>query len=110
MVIDVESYKRVDLITVAGRVDGNSAQQLDEALSARLSNGQSNLIVNLSGIDFMGSAGLRALLAAYKEAGRRGGRLVLAAPSKRVSEVFTLAAIHHIFTIYEDNLSAIASF
>jgi anti-sigma B factor antagonist len=110
MNIDVESFKRVDLITVAGRVDSSNAGELEEAFNARFAEGRSDLVVNLAGIDFMASSGLRALVAAWREAKKRRGDMVIAAPSERMMDVLRLAGLNNVFTVYEDDISAVASF
>jgi len=101
---------RVDLLIAEGTINSETAPQFEQALEERLDKGTSNLILDLEQVDYMSSAGLRAMVAAYKRAKSQGGTLVLAAPSDRVREVLDLGGLIEVFPIYEDRLSAVGSF
>jgi anti-anti-sigma factor len=58
----------------------------------------------------MASAGVRALVAAYREAKKHRGDLRIANPSKRMREVLDLAGLEPIFTVYDDVTAAIGSY
>ncbi|MFN2178271.1 MAG: STAS domain-containing protein, partial [Candidatus Promineifilaceae bacterium] len=57
--INVEKLKRVVLLTVQGRIDSTNASELDNSLKETINDGNYNIAVNLSGVDYMSSAGLR---------------------------------------------------
>ena len=108
--ISVESMKRVDLMRVAGRVDSNTAPELDDKLKELASNGRHNIVLELSQVDYMSSAGLRALVSANKECQRNRGDVRLSSPSERVAEVLDLAGLNELFQTYEDTTQAVGSF
>jgi anti-sigma B factor antagonist len=108
--ISTESFKRADLITVSGRIDSSNASELDSALSDVTDNGRHNIVLDLSGIDYMSSAGLRAIVGSYRECRSHGGDVRIANPSERMAEVFDLAGLTAIFTIYDDSTAAVGSF
>ena len=108
--ISVESFKRVDLVTVAGRVDSSNASQLDERLKELMDNGRHKLVLELSGVNYMSSAGLRAMVGAVRECKKHRGDVRLANVSERVAEVLKLAGLNAIFQTYEDKTSAVGSF
>jgi anti-anti-sigma factor len=114
MGINVEKLKRVVLITVDGRIDSTNASELDDALKETLNEGSNNLIVNLGDVEYMSSAGLRALVSALRESKKKRGDLVISAPSARVSEIFELAGLTTgptpLFTVYENDATAVGSF
>ena len=112
--INVDKLKRVVLLTVQGRIDSTNASELDTLLKDTINDGQVNIVVNLSGVDYMSSAGLRALVSALRECKKRRGDLCLSTPSERVAEVFELAGLTTgptpLFTIYENDAAAVGSF
>lgn len=112
--ITTEPLKRVTLITVAGRIDSSNANELDDALREAIENGRSSIVVNLSGVSYMSSAGLRALVSALRESKKKGGDVRLSAPSERVADVLTLAGLSTgpspLFTLYQDDTTAVGSF
>lgn len=110
LTITTESFRRVTLITVSGRVDSNSNPQLDQKLKDELANGNNNLVINLFGVDYISSAGLRAIVSALRSSKKNGGNLVLSAPSARVREVLDLAGMESLFDIKPSDVEAIGSF
>lgn len=107
---NVENYKRAALITISGRVDSSNASQLEEVLTNVVDEGQKNLVLDLSGLDYLSSAGLRHLVGTLKECRKRGGDLRIADPSERVDEVLRMAGLKSLFATYGDTTSAVGSF
>lgn len=108
--ISVQSLKRVDLITVSGRVDSSTAPELEETLEDRMGEGRYNLVLDMSGVNYLSSAGLRALVAALRTCKKKGGDVRLANPSERVAEVMALAGLDSLFTMYDDVTIAVGSY
>ena len=108
--ISVEHLKRVDLITAKGRIDSSNAAQFDEVLKESIANGQNNLVLDLEGIEYMSSAGLRAIVAALRECKSNRGDVRIGAHSERVAEVFQLAGLARMFQIFDDTTTAVGSF
>lgn len=108
--ITVESLKRVDLVTLSGRVDSSNANRLDEVFKEIFDNGRSSIVLELSGVNYMSSAGLRSLVSALRECNKRRGDLRLAKISERVSEVLSLAGLDSLFQSFEDTTTAVGSF
>lgn len=108
--ISVQSLKRVDLITVSGRVDSSTAPELEETLEDRMDEGRYSLVLEMSGVNYLSSAGLRALVAALRTCKKKGGDVRIANPSERVSEVMALAGLDSLFTMYDDVTVAVGSY
>jgi anti-sigma B factor antagonist len=110
MQVTVKEMNRVDLLEVEGRVDSSNADQLGSVITERVEAGQTNIIVDLGGVDYMSSAGLRELVAGLKRVKQQGGDLRLCEPSERVREVLDLAGLVSIFEIYDTQVEAVGSF
>ncbi len=108
--ISVESYKRVEVVEVQGRVDSSNADQLDSHLKGLVENGRYNLVLKLSEVHYMSSAGLRSIVTALRECKKHGGDVRLAQPSERVSEVLSLAGLDSLFQVFDDVTAAVGSF
>ena len=108
--ISVESFKRVDLVTLAGRIDSISASQLERELKSLLDNGRYKIVLELSGVSYLSSAGLRVMVSAVRESKKHRGDVRLANVSGRVAEVLKLAGLNAIFQVYEDKTSAVGSY
>ncbi len=112
--ISINPLKRVVLVTVDCRVDSTNASELDDALKELTGKGHSNIVVNLSGVDYMSSAGLRALVSTLRECKKKRGELGISEPSDRVAEVLELAGLTTgptpLFTVYENDAAAVGSY
>jgi anti-sigma B factor antagonist len=112
--INVEKLKRVVLLTVDGRIDSSNASELDDTLKQTMGEGHHDIVVNLSGVDYMSSAGLRALVSALRECKKWRGNLAISEPSERVAEVFDLAGLTTgptpLFAVFDNDAAAVGSF
>ncbi len=98
------------VLTARGRIDSMTAGRLGEALTTEITSGKTLLVLDLSGVDYMSSAGLRELVNALKKVKRAGGDLRLAQPSRRVREVMEMAGLDTIFLIFETSAEAVESY
>ncbi|MBN1286594.1 MAG: STAS domain-containing protein [Anaerolineae bacterium] len=108
--IKVSELKRVTLIELSGRIDSTNATELGDALNESIDAGRNQIVLDLSGIEYMSSAGLREMVAALKRVRKGTGDLRIANPSDRVKEVLELAGLDTIFQIYETQVEAVGSF
>jgi len=105
----------VTILHLTGDLDGKTYQELDAKVGEVIGAGASNLLVDLGGISFMGSAGLRALHAIsnrIKTSGPNGspGKMMLLNPSDAVSRVLKTLGFDQYFSIHNDMDVAIKSF
>jgi anti-sigma B factor antagonist len=111
MEITVQEFKHCDMITVKGRVDSATAPQLARALETANDGGKYKLVINMGGLEYMSSAGFRALLAAQRNCRRYNrGEVVLASVPERISEALELAGFTELFKTFDDPLSAVGHF
>jgi anti-sigma B factor antagonist len=110
MEISSKPLKRVEVISVSGRVDSSTAPEFDQALKNALDSGRHHIVLDLEKVDYMSSAGLRAMVAALKTARRHNGDLRIANPSSRVTEVLQLAGLTSIFEVFPNQVDAVGSF
>jgi anti-sigma B factor antagonist len=93
---------RIRMIEVFGRINERSIQPLLAAIDRALTEDRSQIILDLSGVDYMNSAGLRALVHAYKAAERKQGTLHITNPSPRIRELFALVGLDTVFGVGPD--------
>jgi anti-sigma B factor antagonist len=110
MQISTEDYKQAVAISVAGRVDSSTAPELESALKKLVEANKTRIVLDLKGVEYMSSAGLRAMVSTLKAVKRVNGDLRLACPSPRVEEVLRLAGLTSIFSIYGSRELAADSF
>jgi anti-sigma B factor antagonist len=97
-----DDFSRVQLVEVIGRVDNDSTATLDQSVEEALASGRNQIILDLSGVQYMNSAGLRELVQLWKRVQKTGGTLIVANPSERVKRVLDLVGLETVFRIYSD--------
>jgi anti-anti-sigma factor len=96
--MEIESNQRAEIAVVSpqGSVDALTARELTDFLQKKIDDGQVKVILDLSGVGFMSSAGLRSVLIALKEARRKGGDLRLAGAQPGVEKVLKMSGFNMI--------------
>ena len=84
-------------IALEGRLDTNTAPQLETELKTSLS-GITELELDFSGLEYISSAGLRVLLAAQKTMSRQG-KMTIRNVNETIMEVFEITGFVEILTI-----------
>jgi anti-sigma B factor antagonist len=103
--------KRCVMINVTGRIDSATAPQLQEALNDLIEESNYKLVLDLSQVDFISSAGLWVLVNAQKKCKRfNRGEVVLANVPQRIHDALDLAGFIPYFKAFEDTAQAVGSF
>ncbi len=98
MQITIEDIGVTARVLLKGRLDAGGVTSVWVPFNA-LVESKLGLIVDLSGVTFLSSNGIRMLTAAAKTLTRRGGRLVLLNPNAEVSEVLTVTGITSVIPV-----------
>jgi anti-sigma B factor antagonist len=96
------------VISVTGEIDSFSAPALEQELERVLGDGASNAVVDLAGVGFIDSTGLRVLLKALPRFTKRGGKLVLVSDDRRVLRTLEITGLDRTFVLEPRLSEAIA--
>ncbi|MEZ5651263.1 MAG: STAS domain-containing protein [Burkholderiaceae bacterium] len=110
MEVRVTHHELVTVLAIAGSVDSLTAEHLTNALTEQVDAGRIRLVADFSEVAYTSSAGLRSLLGALKASRQRGGDLRIAALQPAVQRVLALSGFTSIVQIFDDGLSAVASY
>jgi anti-sigma B factor antagonist len=111
MEVTTTEYTMCNLVKAKGRIDSATATQLAEAFEALTKAGKHKIALDMGEVDYISSAGLRALINAQKNSKRvQDGSVVLACVPKRIYEVIDLAGFVPLFKFFNDVATAIESF
>ena len=86
------------VVKVSGKLDAQSAPELENAMKGAL-DGILDIAFDLEGLDYISSAGLRVLLAAYKLMGKREGTMRLVHVGDDVMDILQMSGFADLFTI-----------
>jgi anti-sigma B factor antagonist len=111
MEIHAKEFKHCHLVTVSGRVDSSTAPRFHEALQKLIEKGVFKIVLDMSGLEYMSSAGFRALLAAQRQCKRYNrGEVYLASVPSRIREALELAGFTELFRTFAQPLEAVGNF
>ena len=100
----------IQIVEATGRLDTEGAPEMGKTLDHLLDEGDNQLILDLSGVDYMSSAGLREMVRIFKRARSDGGDLRLVNPSDRVITVMQIAGLDTAVKIFPTRAAAVSSF
>jgi anti-sigma B factor antagonist len=110
LLIMTDNTQDVAIMSVKGRVDSNTAPELDSALANLLNSDRNKIILNLEAVEYLSSAGLRALVRALKDAQASGGDLRLASVSQPIEVILRTVGMLQMFKMYPSEQEAMAGF
>ncbi len=108
--IRISDTNQVAIVEAQGRIDSNTAHELGDALTQVIDNGYSQVVLDIAGVDYMSSAGLRELVSALKKVRNDNGDMRITRVTERVYEVLELSGLHTIFQLFETQAEAVNSF
>jgi anti-sigma B factor antagonist len=112
MQLEQRIVDNVAIITVTGDITLSKGGDvlLKDKVQSLLHQGYTNLLIDLSGVSYVDSAGLGELVQTYVTAKNRGGRLRLLNPTKRLKDLLVVTKLLTVFESYDNEAAAIASF
>jgi len=108
IIVDTHESDGWTVLTVAGELDVVGGPDLRQHVMTVTSEGRSNLIFDLVGVDFIDSFGLGVLVGALKRARLANGDLRLVITEPRVRRVLELCDLDRVFVISESVSDAIS--
>ena len=92
-----------------GYLDNDTSPLFQTRLLDVVGPGDGRVLVDLSGVEYISSAGLRALMAASKKTKAAGGRIAVAALQPMVKEIFEISRFSLVVPVYETSAEATAA-
>ena len=108
MEISTKKEKDVLIISVNGRMGEVTAPEFEERMRELIDEGETRFIVDLKGLEYISSAGLRGLLSSAKALRGKNGQIFLTGLTGAVKEVFEISQFTSIFSIFESIEAALA--
>ncbi len=88
-------------VLLDGRLDTHTYEQLDAALAPLLTPGLQSLVLDLAGLEYISSAGIRSIFKARKALAGHGGKVLVVNPQPQIQKVLDVVKavpMHEIFT------------
>ena len=104
-----ETLDGVPVVSLAGRLDRNTAGDVQAHLLKKIPDAGSRLLVDGTGLDYVSSAGLRVFLIAAKKLDEIGGKLLICGLKPEVFSVFEATGFTKILAILPSREDALAA-
>lgn len=107
MEITAKEFNHIEVITIKGRVDSVEAPRLAQALEEAAHRGKYKIVIDMGQLEYMSSAGFRALGDAQRNSKRNNrGEVVLAQVPENIHEALDLVGFTEYFHLFDNVTSA----
>ena len=103
-----EKSATLTVISLTGRMDAGNAGEFNEAFDAVLEKRPASLVINLGGLQYISSAGLRSILTLIKAAKASNAALKFCAMQPMVADVFKVSGFSSMLAIFDTLDAALA--
>lgn len=111
MKIDITQKGNITIVSPHGDIRiGQGDVELREAFRKLLDEDHRSIVIDMSGVNFMDSAGLGEVVACHRRVTEKGGEIKLAALNPRINDLFTLTKLFLVFKIFDSVDEAVATF
>ena len=102
MQITVREFKHMVLITITERIDGSTAPEVEHVLESLQYRGKYKLVVDMSELHYISSAGYRVLLSAQRNSRRYDGEVILVGVPEQIRQSLDISGFTDYFKIYKE--------
>jgi len=100
----------VSILDVSGRLTSFEVSALSDSISRLLKQGRKNIVLNLSGLQYLDSSGIGELARVYVSVVKVSGRLNVVGLSPKVEEILKITQLYQVFPEFPSEEAALRSF
>ncbi|MBN1405971.1 MAG: STAS domain-containing protein [Candidatus Omnitrophica bacterium] len=108
--IELEGTEDTMLMVLSGQVDNYTAGEITKLINEHINNGNLKVVIDLTNVDYLDSAGLSAIISSKIRLAKRKGALRLAGLKGKAKEVFDISNLTQMFDIYPSREAAFENF
>ncbi|MEX2458183.1 MAG: STAS domain-containing protein [Actinomycetota bacterium] len=107
--VDTEQRDRWSVISLRGEIDVYTAPRLRQALIDLIEGGKSDILVDMSRVDFLDSTGLGVLVGGLKRVKAKDGSLEIVATQDKILKIFEITGLSKVFPIHDSVETAVSA-
>ena len=100
----------VSLVDVSGRLTSFETGALRDSISRLLKKGHKDIVLNLSGLQYLDSSGIGELARVYVSVVKQSGQMKVIGLSSKIEEVLKITHLYQVFPEFPDEEAALKSF
>ena len=106
--IDTRLVNGKPVLDLTGEVDSYNSPKLREKMVSLIDEGNPDLIINMTGVDYIDSTGLGTLVGGLKRASEKNGAIRLICPNEQIYKVFNITGLVKVFSIFDNEAAALS--
>jgi anti-sigma B factor antagonist len=107
--VDVQEQGRWSVVALRGEIDVYTAPRLRQALIDLVEGGKTNILVDMSKVDFLDSTGLGVLVGGLKRVKAQDGSLEIVATQDKILKIFEITGLSKVFPIHDSVDAAVSA-
>ena len=108
--IEVRQAGAASLVEISGRLTSFEAKAFREMIHGLLQQGHTNIVLNLTRLEYLDSSGIGELVRNYMTTIKRGGAMRVVGLAPKVEEILKITQLYQVFPEFPDEASALESF
>lgn len=109
MEISEERQGEIVILNPVGRINNDTSPEFQTRLLTAVGSAATTVLIDFSGVEYISSAGLRALMMASKQSKATNGRLAVAGLTPMVKEIFSISRFSLVVQVFETTAEAVAA-
>ena len=108
--VSVRKADGISLVDVTGKLTSFESKAFQQMIDGLLRHGQTNIVLNLTGLDYLDSSGIGELVRNYMSVVKKGGAMKVVGLAPKVEAILRVTQLHQVFPEFPDEASALESF
>jgi len=105
----IRHSENVSFLEVCGRLTSFESTAFRDAVHGILNQGHKNIVLNLTGLEYLDSSGVGELVRNYMAVIKKGGAMRVVGLAPKIEEILKVTHLHQVFPDFPDEDSARAS-
>jgi anti-sigma B factor antagonist len=110
MKTEIKHEDNISIVAVSGEVDALAAPDLARAIVDEIAEGHVYLVIDLTGVEFVSTAGLQILFDAVRETRAQGGDLQVVSINPEIDTVLKMSGFHNVARVFTSDADALTGF
>jgi anti-sigma B factor antagonist len=106
----VRQAEGVSLVDIRGRLTFLESKAFQQMIRDLLNHGHKNIVLNLTGLEYLDSSGIGELVRNYMSVVKKGGAMKVVGLAPKVEEILKVTQLYQVFPEFPDEASALESF
>jgi anti-sigma B factor antagonist len=108
--VSIRHAGSISLLDVSGRLTSFEIGALRDSISRLLKQSRKNIVLNLSGLQYLDSSGIGELAKSYVSVVKAGGEMKVVGLSSKVEEILKITQLYHVFPEFPNEEAAVQSY